>query len=235
MHGARGVGAAVLAGLGTVLVIGTPAGEAGPTLAARPVESTTTSSSSSTSSTTTSTTSTSTSTTSTTTTTAPPPPPPPPAVSALCIGDSVMLGAGPPYQNTLSMCGVVDAVENRQMSAADDVALTYAGALPPTVVVGLGNNGWTDATEIDALVAALPGVTRIVLVTVQLAGGREWQGPVNAELRAAAERHRERVVIADWESASAGHPEWFARDGIHIAGNPTGALAYAAVVAAALQ
>jgi hypothetical protein len=146
-----------------------------------------------------------------------------------------MLGAGPPYQNTLSMCATVDAVENRQMSAGDDVALAYGGALPMVVVVGLGNNGWTDAAEIDAVVAALPGVPRIVLVTVQLSGGRDWQEPVNAEIRAAAGRHPGRVVIADWEAASAGHPEWFARDGIHIAGNPAGALAYAVVVAAALQ
>lgn len=177
----------------------------------------------------------------TSTTTTPPPPPTtttttPAPVPALCIGDSVMLGAGPPYQNTLAMCGVVDAAENRQLSAGADVAAAHAGAvpLPPTVVVGLGTNGPTSAAEIDALLAVLAGVPRVVLVTVQLGHTRDWQDGVNAELRAAPDRHPGRVVIADWEAASNGHPEWFAGDGVHISANPAGAQAYAAVIAAAL-
>lgn len=164
-----------------------------------------------------------------------------PAAPALCIGDSVMLGAGPPYQNTLSMCGVVDATESRQLhEGADRVAVhaanlaAYGVGLPPTVVVSLGSNGYTSAEEIETLLASLTGVPRVVLVTVQLGHARAWQDPVNAELRAAAARHPGRVVIADWEAASAGHPEWFARDGIHIAGNQAGAHAYAAVIAEAL-
>jgi hypothetical protein len=197
------------------------------------------------STTTTSTTSTSTTTTSTTTTTIPPPPSPPPPppptpqpAGALCIGDSVLLGAGPIFGNTLSMCAVVDATENRQYHEADDVAalhyLAGGGVLPHTVVVALGNNGYTTAGELESLLAVLVGVPRVVLVTVQLQNAREWQGAVNAEIRAAAARHPSQVVVADWETATAGHPELFAPDGIHISSNPAGAAAFAATIAAAL-
>jgi hypothetical protein len=149
-----------------------------------------------------------------------------------------MAGAGPGVQNTLSMCQFVDATTNRQYFQADESGalqlLAAAGLLPHTVVVALGNNGYTSPGELDALLAAMAGVQRVVLVTVQLQHTREWQDAVNAELRAAATRHPTLVVVADWEAASAGHPEWFGPDGIHISGNPAGAAAYAATIASAL-
>jgi hypothetical protein len=149
-----------------------------------------------------------------------------------------MAGAGPGFQNTLSMCQFVDATTNRQYFQADESGtlrlLAAAGLLPHTVVVALGNNGYTSPAELDALLAGMAGVQRVVLVTVQLQHAREWQDGVNAELRAAATRHPTLVVVADWEAVSAGHPEWFGPDGIHISGNPAGAAAYAATIDAAL-
>jgi hypothetical protein len=238
--------AALLGVAGTVTVVAGDAtgtgGAAGIIGAARPVAGKTAEVPAST---TTSSSSTSTTSTSTTTTTTAPPPPPPPAppptpagAGALCIGDSVLAGAGPGFQNTLTMCQYVDAMTNRQYFQADESGalqlLAAAGLLPHTVVVALGNNGYTSAAELDALLAGLPGVQRVVLVTVQLQHARVWQDAVNAELRAAAARHPTLVAVADWEVASAGHPEWFGPDGIHISGNPAGATAYAATIAAAL-
>jgi hypothetical protein len=178
----------------------------------------------------------------TTTTTLPPPPPAPPPTpqppAALCIGDSVLLGAAPSFQNTLSMCAVVDAAQNRQYHEADDIVTWYravaGGTLPHTVVVALGNNGFTTTGEIESMLTALAGVPRVVLVTVQLQHSRAWQDPVNAEIRAAAGRHPSQVVVADWETATAGRPDLFAGDGIHIVSNPAGALTYAATILAAL-
>jgi hypothetical protein len=150
----------------------------------------------------------------------------------------VLLGGGPAFQNTLSMCTVLDAAESRQYHHADDVAalhyLAGAGVLPHTVVIALGNNGYTTAGEIEALLGVLAGVPRVVLVTVQLQHTRAWQDVVNAEIRAAAARHPSQVVVADWEAATAGHPELLSPDGIHISGSPAGALVYAATIAAAL-
>jgi hypothetical protein len=168
-------------------------------------------------------------------TTAPPPPPPPPAPAApaggaLCIGDSVMLGAGPQYGNTLSMCGRVDAVESRQASSGPDT-LAADQPYPATVVIHLGTNGTVDGADLDAMLGALQGGEQVVLVTVQLNGTRSWEAQANGEITAAAGRWPN-VRLADWKAASDGHPEWFAGDGIHLAGG--GAQAYADVIAGAL-
>lgn len=193
----------------------------------------------------------------TTTTTAPPPPPPPPSTSAsvpppppttvvpappaaapadvggtdaLCVGDSIMLGASSQYYGTLNMCGTVDAKVGRQMSAGPAAVAAHA-PYPSTVVVHLGTNGTVSAGEVDAVLSLVVGVPRVVLVTVQLNGTRSWEGSVNAELQAAAGRWGN-VRIADWYAASSGNPGYFSGDRIHI--SSSGAQAYAATIAAAL-
>lgn len=161
----------------------------------------------------------------------PPPPTTPPAVpgGALCVGDSIMLGASPQYYDTLAMCGTVDATVSRAWSSA---ASTVRGrSLPDRVVLHLGTNGYTDAGEIDAVLSQLQGVKRVVLVNVQLNGTRRWEGSVNGEISAAAARWPN-VRLADWKAASDGHLEYFRGDNIHP--SQPGALVYAGVIAAAL-
>jgi hypothetical protein len=191
-------------------------------------------------STTTSSTSTTTSTTAspTTMTSAPPPSPPTTAApvpaaavgSALCIGDSVMLGASPQYLNTLSMCGTVDAELSRQFSGAPAAVAAHA-PYPAAVVVHLGNNGTVDRDDVDAVMAHLADVSRVVFVTVQLSGTRPWEGQANGEIRAIAGRYPN-VVVADWKAASDGHADYTRGDGIHM--SPAGAGVYAATIAAVL-
>ena len=166
-------------------------------------------------------------------TTAAPAPPPAPAAavgSALCIGDSVMLGASPQYLNTLSMCGTVDAELSRQFSGAPAAVAAHA-PYPAAVVVHLGNNGTVDRDDVDAVMAHLAGVPRVVFVTVQLSGTRPWEGQANGEIRATPGRYPN-AVVADWKAASEGHPDFTRSDGIHM--SPAGAGAYAATIAAAL-
>jgi len=184
-----------------------------------------------------------------TTTTAPPatsasvPPPDlsqaqpttPPAASqdvsdtgALCVGDSIMLGASSQYYGTLTMCGTVDAKVGRQMSEGVSVVASHA-PYPSTVIVHLGTNG--SVAGLDTILNYLGGVPRVVLVTVQLNGTRSWEGPDNSAIRAAA-ASRGNVILADWYAASSGHPEYFISDRIHL--TSTGAQAYAATIAAAL-
>lgn len=168
-------------------------------------------------------------------TTAPPSPPPPipaptAAGGALCIGDSVMLGAGPENANALGLCGVVDAVESRQASAGPDVLAGHA-PFPSTVVVHLGTNGTVAAADMDAMLGSLQGVDRVVLVTVQHNGTRSWEGQANGEITAAAGRWPN-ARVADWKGYSDGHPEWFSVDGIHL--STAGAQPYADVIAGAM-
>lgn len=160
---------------------------------------------------------------------APPPPPAPELGGALCIGDSVMLGASPQYLNVLGMCGSVDAEQSRQFSSARAAVAAHA-PYPAAVVIHLGNNGTVDRGDVDAVLTELARVPRVVLVTVQLRGTRSWEGQANGEIRAAADRFPN-VAVADWKAASDGHPEYTRDDGIHLA--PAGGGPYAATIAAA--
>jgi hypothetical protein len=141
-----------------------------------------------------------------------------------------MLGASPQYLDTLSMCGTVDAELSRQFSAAPAVVAAHA-PYPGEVVVHLGNNGTIDRDDVDAVMAHLADVPRVVFVTVQLSGTRPWEEQANGEIRATAGRYPN-VVVADWKAASDGHPDYTRSDGIHM--SPTGRGVYAATIAAAL-
>jgi hypothetical protein len=176
-------------------------------------------------------------------TTVPPSPPPAPEVKpaavapaaasggAYCIGDSVMVGAGPRLFDTLSMCSVVDAIESRQMRNGSGAAAAGAASGAPVVVVHLGTNGPVTAAHVEGVLGPLSNVPRVVLVTIQTSGTRAHQGPVNAELRVAAARHGN-VRIADFEAASTGRADYFGTDGIHL--SRAGAVAFAQVIAGAM-
>lgn len=179
----------------------------------------------------------------TTTTTAPPPPPttttpaapPPPArpdpSRVLCIGDSVMLGAGPQYADALPSCGIVDAAESRQLSSAPTVLAQHLGPGIERVVIHLGTNGEVSPGEAEAVLASLAGVPEVLVVNVQLNGTRPWEGSVNQVLAEAVAGHPNAVLV-DWKAASDGHPEYFAGDGIHMAA--AGAQVYGFVIAATI-
>jgi len=153
------------------------------------------------------------------------------ASGAHCLGDSVMLAAGPALLDVLSMCSVVDAVESRQVRNAAGAASAAAASGASVVVIHLGHNGPFTAAQLDSVLAPLAGVPRVVLVTVQTSGTRAHQGTVNAELRAAASRYSN-VHIADFEAATNGQPGLFAADGIHL--GRSGANTYARVIAGAM-
>lgn len=152
------------------------------------------------------------------------------SAAALCVRDSVMLGASARYLGTLTMCRTVDATVGRQFSAGP-AAVAAHRLLPGAVVVDLGTNGTISPGDLEALLRELAAVPRVVLVTVQTGGSRSWEGPDNALIRAAPAGHPN-VRIADWKAASDGHPGWVRGDGIHL--SVAGGAGYAATIAAAL-
>jgi hypothetical protein len=123
------------------------------------------------------------------------------------------------------------AAVSRQWYQGVQVVSTLAASheLPPTLIFALGTNGTVTASQVDQLVAAATGVRHIVLVTVRVP--RSWEAPDNAVIVSSPGRHPGLITIADWYSASAGHPSWFASDGVHL--NPLGAQAFASVLLAA--
>ena len=98
------------------------------------------------------------------------------------------------------------------------------------MIVHLGNNGTFTARQFDETMQALQGVRRVVFVTVKVP--RPWEGPNNAVLAAGVTRYPN-AVLADWQAASAGRPDYFATDGIHL--GAAGARAYAGLIAGSVR
>ena len=141
-----------------------------------------------------------------------------------------MLGAR--YGLAFDIPGVfVDAVVGRQAGALPSglQQLRADGELGHDVVIHVGDNGLFLRSTLDNALTSLSDRRRVVLVTIRVP--RRWQDPVNSLLRSVAASHPN-VVIADWYAASAGHPEYFVRDGVHL--TSAGIAEFSAVIAHAL-
>jgi hypothetical protein len=146
----------------------------------------------------------------------------------LAIGDSVLLGAA----HEVARKGFeVDAREGRFMRNALKVLrhLRRDHRHPPVVVVAIGTNMPPTTTEIAAALRLLRHSQTLALVTpfrsgAPLADGAAW---------AAHRRRPRRVRVIDWARMATGHGEWLYGDGTHL--RPSGALAYARVLATALR
>src|SRR5690606_10569357 len=118
-------------------------------------------------------------------------------VPTTAVGDSVMVGAAPVLAERLGPALTVDAEVGRQMEDAAAVVrdLAAAGRLGEVVVLHLGNNGPFDAGLLDEVLATIGPERKVLLVTVAVP--RRWEGEVNRQLAAAADRHPN-VVLLDW-------------------------------------
>lgn len=152
-------------------------------------------------------------------------------VRVLAIGDSVMLGASN-YLRKSVQAMLVDAKLGRQVSTAIRLLQAYKdeNRLPGVVIVHLGNNGTFTANQFTEMMRVLADTPRVVFLTTKVP--RKWQDPNNGALVQGA-RLYPNVQVIDWNSASALHPEWFWKDGIHL--RPEGAQFYANLIALALE
>jgi peptidoglycan/LPS O-acetylase OafA/YrhL len=150
---------------------------------------------------------------------------------ALLVGDSVLLGVSEFIAHRVNVVKV-DAVVARQAISTRDVIArdAEAGALQPTTIVNLGNNGTVDEPTLRAILDSLRHCKQVVVVNARVP--RPWQDD-NDALMARVVPAYDNAVLADWYAASAGHPEYFAPDGVHPRGE--GALAYAQLVASAVE
>ena len=167
----------------------------------------------------------------TTTTTVPVSPSAALGASTIAIGDSVLLGARSAVRNQLP--GItVNADVGRQFNVLSWLIplLQKSGDIRANVIINLGTNGPPTESDLRKALDALSGARRVVLVTTR--EPRSWQDLTNDRLRAAAEG-RPNVVIADWFATSAGHPEFFVEDGVHL--TVAGADAYSMTLAASLR
>ena len=98
------------------------------------------------------------------------------------------------------------------------------------VVIHLGNNGAVTTDTLDAVLERFADAGRVVLVTVRVP--RPWESQVNRALSGATGRYPN-TVLADWQGASDGTPNWFGGDGVHL--TQSGAKALRDTIAYALR
>lgn len=148
----------------------------------------------------------------------------------LAIGDSIMLGAIEPVRRAgfeLDVRGCRPFSEGLSVMRARK----RSRSLPSIVVVGLGTN-WTVTTSQIRTALRIAGPRRVL----GLLTPRETGGVASSDQRAvrdAGRRWPRRVKVLDWVSYSAGHPNWFWSDGLHL--QPRGARALARLMGQAFS
>jgi peptidoglycan/LPS O-acetylase OafA/YrhL len=164
-------------------------------------------------------------TTSTTTTT------PPSGQGVTAIGDSIMVDAAPYLEQLLPGIAIDAKVGQQLVQAQADVAqLRAQGLIGDGVIVELGTNGPFTAQQLEAFLASLGPMRRIVLVNTRVP--RPWEQPVNATIDAVAQI-TPHARLVDWYDASAATPQYFYPDGVHL--DPAGARFYASLLAQAVE
>jgi peptidoglycan/LPS O-acetylase OafA/YrhL len=154
----------------------------------------------------------------------------------MAVGDSVMLAANSGLKKQFPGI-LVDAHVSRSPA---DIFLRIkqraaADGLRPVVVIGAGTNGPIQSADLTAILTFLKDRSVVVLVTCR--ADRAWIAQSNAAIAAAYQQFgpgKGNVRIADWQSFSDGHRDWFYSDGIHPK-PPTGPAQYAALVEQTLK
>ncbi len=140
-------------------------------------------------------------------------------------GDSVILG----IKSVLADAHPVSLVNARVGRQADELLTEIVRDLPnaPTgpVVLNLGNNNALSEDQVVAILDALKGQSKVVLVNTAVP--RPWRDG-NNELISRVSARYSNVRVVDWASLSEGHPEYFAPDGVHLV--PSGVSVYVAEI-----
>lgn len=149
-------------------------------------------------------------------------------LSTTAVGDSVMLAARNSIKDTFPGA-TLDAHVSRQPAEIFDRirARKALGQLGDVVVIGAGTNGAIKTSDLLALLSQLSDRSRIVLVSVH--ADRPWVAQSNRAIATAIARFGSaNVRLADWNTYSQGHRDWFYSDGIHTKG--AGSAAYAQLI-----
>ena len=85
------------------------------------------------------------------------------------------------------------------------------------VIFNLGNNGVLNRDDVQAILELVKDQPQVIVVNTAVS--RPWRDGNNALVAEVAQQYST-VTLIDWNSISMGHPEYFARDGIHLV--PTG-------------
>lgn len=132
------------------------------------------------------------------------------------IGDSVVVAAHGSLEQ--AMPGVtVDGEESRSVAVAPAIIAEHAaaGMLGDWVVISLATNSQMTEEDIDLILNAAGPDRTLVLVTAFGPARVTWIPHSNEAIEAAARRHPDRIIVADWHAAIADHTDLLAGDIIH--------------------
>lgn len=143
-------------------------------------------------------------------------------------GDSVILGIH--YElDARSHIAIINARVGRQASELIEVMRAdKANAPDSTVIFNLGNNNKLTSDQVLAVFEEVKNQPRIIVVNTAVPRG--WRDENNALIAQYAALYGATVI--DWATISAGHPEYFAPDGVHLV--PAGVRAYVDAITATL-
>ena len=143
-------------------------------------------------------------------------------------GDSVILGIH--YKlDARSHIAIINARVGRQAPELIEVMRAdKANALDSTVIFNLGNNNKLTSDQVLAVFEEVKHQPKIIVVNTAVP--RPWRDENNALIAQYAALYGATVV--DWAAISAGHPEYFAPDGVHLV--PAGVRAYVDAITATL-
>ena len=143
-------------------------------------------------------------------------------------GDSVILGIH--YElDARSHIAIINARVGRQAPELIEVMRAdKANALESTVIFNLGNNNKLTSDQVLAIFDEVKNQPRIIVVNTAVPRG--WRDENNALIAQYAALYGATVI--DWAAISAGHPEYFAPDGVHLV--PAGVRAYVDAITATL-
>jgi peptidoglycan/LPS O-acetylase OafA/YrhL len=143
-------------------------------------------------------------------------------------GDSVILGIR--YElDARNNIAIINARVGRQAPELIKVMRAdKANALDSTVIFNLGNNNKLTSDQVSAVFEEVKNQPRIIVVNTAVPRG--WRDENNALIAQYAALYGATVV--DWAAISAGHPEYFAPDGVHLV--PAGVRAYVDAITATL-
>lgn len=161
-------------------------------------------------------------------------PPPPLPGQVTFVGDSVGVDATPYVQQDIPGVRCYTKVD-RSWGQGETIlqSLAAQGELGSVVVVELGLNGPITDSDFQSMMAILAHVPRAVFLNIRLPAGAygpgtDWWQDQNNSVLASEIPHYRNAVLANWYADSAGHPDWFTPDKIHL--QPPGAAAMAALV-----
>ncbi|WP_414051982.1 hypothetical protein [Macrococcus animalis] len=131
----------------------------------------------------------------------------------LFIGDSVLVDINFATKKVFPNA-TIDGEVGRNIYEAIPIANKYLefNRKDGIILLYLGTNGDFEDVQMNAILKKFEKA-QVFLVTARVP--KDYEAHVNEEMYRSAERYNN-VHIIDWYKASQGHPEYFAKDGIHL-------------------